>query len=499
MAALTTSPGTNFDSYAAPFDHSNEHAHPGYYAITLANGIRVEITVAERSGIARFIFPAGADARLLINAGSSANGLTRQIASMPYEDIYGNSIELTSANSYAGSVTAGNFCSSDSHYKLYVAGRFNKPYKTSALWQDNTILSNAKSAHGKHSGAWLDFGNQNEVVLKVGISYVSQAGALDNLNREIPGWNFDKVRAEARSTWSRLLDRIAVEGGSSDQRKIFYTSLYHSFLCPTVFSDRDGNYIGFDNQVRSLAASKQKAQYANFSDWDIYRNTVQMQALFDPARTSDMMQSLVNDAVQSGWLPRWPVANDVTYVMGGDSPAILLSSSYAFGARDFDLHTALKYMVKAGIEPGIGPHGGSERPFLRSHRQNRHRCLGYARIRQRRLRRGAVCKKSRRRCRLSFIPQAISKLDVSLRSIHRLDSPPPKRRNLVARIRRRPLTAENQGRLGQTGSGRFRGGQHLPVHIHDSIRLSHSLRRHGRRRQSHSASQHIFLQTSLLG
>ncbi len=78
VAALTTSPGTNFDPYAAPFDHSNEQAHPGYYAVTLANGIRVEITVAERSGIARFIFPAGADARLLINAGISANGLTRQ-------------------------------------------------------------------------------------------------------------------------------------------------------------------------------------------------------------------------------------------------------------------------------------------------------------------------------------------------------------------------------------------------------------------------------------
>ncbi len=116
--------------------------------------------------------------------------------------------------------------------------------------------------------------------------------------------------------------------------------------------------------MHSLAGSKQKAQYANFSDWDIYRNTVQLHALFDPARESDMMQSLVNDAVESGWLPRWPAANDVTYVMGGDSPAILLASSYAFGAHDFDVKTALTYMVKAGTVPGIGPHGGSERPFL---------------------------------------------------------------------------------------------------------------------------------------
>ncbi len=131
-----------------------------------------------------------------------------------------------------------------------------------------------------------------------------------------------------------------------------------------MFSDEDGQYVGFDNKPHALAGTKQKAQYANFSDWDIYRNTVQFQTLFDPQRSGDMMQSLVNDAVQSGWYPRWPAANDVTYVMGGDSPVIVLSSSYAFGARNFDVETALKYMVKAGTQPGKGPHGDSERPFL---------------------------------------------------------------------------------------------------------------------------------------
>jgi predicted alpha-1,2-mannosidase len=160
-----------------------------------------------------------------------------------------------------------------------------------------------------------------------------------------------------------LLDRASVEGGTTDQRTIYYTGVYHSFLSPNLFSDEDGNYIGFDGKVHSLAGKPQHAQYANFSDWDIYRNTVQWQALFDPERESDMMQSLVNDAEQSGWYPRWPAANDVTYVMGGDSPVILLSSSYAFGARNFDTATALKYMIKAGSQPGYGPHHGQERPF----------------------------------------------------------------------------------------------------------------------------------------
>ncbi len=363
MGALAASPGTNFAPYAAAFDHGNEQAHPGYYAVTLANGIRVEIAVAERAGIARFIFPEGADARLLVNAGSSANSLAGE-AGQRGHDAFGNSIALKASDGFSGSVAAGGFCSSDSHYKLYVAGRFNKPYKSSAVWQDDAILNAGKSAEGKHSGAWLDFGREHEVVLKVGISFVSQAGALNNLDTEIAGWDFDRIHAKARSVWSELLGRAAVEGGTADQRTIFYTGFYHSFLSPNLFSDEDGKYIGFDGKVHSLAGSKQAAQYANFSDWDIYRNTVQLQALYEPAHEGDMMQSLVNDAVQSGWYPRWPAANDVTYVMGGDSPVILLASSYAFGARNFDVDTALKYMVKAGTEPGMGPHHNAERPFL---------------------------------------------------------------------------------------------------------------------------------------
>jgi predicted alpha-1,2-mannosidase len=361
---LTTSPGTDFTPYAAALDHSHELAHPGYYEITLAGGVRAELTVAERAGIARFSFPAGADARVLVNAGSSANSWPGP--DTPPEKLagFGNHIDVKPDGSFSGWSSAGRFCGSDSHYKIYMAGRFNKPVVRTAVWQDDAIHADAHSAQGKHTGAWLDFGKQNELLLKVGISFVREDGARNNLEKEIPGWNFDDVHEKARATWTQLLDRAAVEGGTADQRTTYYTGLYHSFLSPNLFSDEDGNYIGFDGKVHSLSGERQHAQYANFSDWDIYRNTVQLQALFEPERESDMMQSLVNDAAESGWYPRWPAANDVTYVMGGDSPVILLSSSYAFGAKNFDTTTALKYMVKAGSEPGKGPHADSERPFL---------------------------------------------------------------------------------------------------------------------------------------
>jgi predicted alpha-1,2-mannosidase len=114
--------------------------------------------------------------------------------------------------------------------------------------------------------------------------------------------------------------------------------------------------------VRRLRPGEE--QYANFSDWDIYRSLLQLQALLLPQQVSQMMQSLVRDAEQSGWLPKWPVANDVSYVMGGDSPALLLSSAWAFGARSFDTAAALKYMLEGATQPGKGLHGGSERPGL---------------------------------------------------------------------------------------------------------------------------------------
>ncbi len=366
LDALTTSPGIKFTPMA--FDRRDEEAHPGYYAVTLNNGVRVQLTVAERAGIAMFTFPQGSNMRMLINAGSSANSIPSPNERPRDLEAFGNHIEIKPDGSFSGWTSAGRFCGSDSHYKLYVVGKFSRPFKSIALWQDDAILTNAKTAEGKHTGAWVGFDGsdsaRSDVELKIGISFVSEAGARANLEKEIPGLDFEHVHQQARDKWSALLNRVAVEGGEDDQRKIFYTGVYHSFLSPTLFSDEDGQYTGFDNKVHSVAGTKQKAQYANFSDWDIYRNTVQWQALFEPDRESDMMQSLVNDAEQSGWLPRWPAANDVTYVMGGDSPAALLSSSYAFGAQNFDTEKALEQMVKAGTQPGDGPHHNSERPFL---------------------------------------------------------------------------------------------------------------------------------------
>ena len=128
----------------------------------------------------------------------------------------------------------------------------------------------------------------------------------------------------------KALASVQVEGGSPDQRKIFYTGLYHELIGQTLFSDVNGEYMGIDNKVHRLVAG-QKGQYTNISDWDIYRNTVQFQALLFPQEASDLAQSLVNDAEQLGFVSALGfAANDGTYVMGGDSPPIILASIYGF-------------------------------------------------------------------------------------------------------------------------------------------------------------------------
>ncbi len=324
-----------------PLDHAREQAQPGYYAIGFADGMRVELTTTARAGMGRFTFPADAAPTLHLDAGGSATQRKQDSAT----------IEVRGNDALAGIVRSGGFCGTDEDYTLYFAARFDRPVLAYGGWA------------GHAAGASVSFrSGSGPLLMKVGISFVSVANAEANLNAEIPGWDFDAVHAQATAAWRELLGRVEIEGGTADERTIFETGVYHMLLSPNLFSDVNGEYRGFDGQVHRVEPGH--AQYANFSDWDIYRDVVQWHALLVPSQASDMMASLVRDAGQSGWLPRWPVANDTSYVMGGDSSSILLASAYAFGARSFDTASALRFMIKGATEPGVGLHDKAERPGL---------------------------------------------------------------------------------------------------------------------------------------
>jgi predicted alpha-1,2-mannosidase len=345
---VTQSPGAGngagWSSYSASFSHDGEIAAPDYYHVRLGtDSIQVDLTATTRTGFGRFTFPASAEATLLISPGYFTRGPQQATLNIVGDD------QLT------GSVTTGNFCKEGKWHQLYFAARFDRPFARFGTWNRDQLSPDSRSASGSEGatlGAYLTFdATRNPVVLiKIGLSFVSVANALENLDKENPGWDFDAVRSQTTAAWNALLGRIQVDGSSETDTRVFYTALYHALLHPNVFSDVNGQYIGFDQQVHRADLY---THYANFSGWDIYRCWVQLMALIAPERANDMLKSMVVDSQQGGsGLPKWSDANTETGIMVGDPGALIIANAYAFGAKGFDARTALSIMDRVASEPG---------------------------------------------------------------------------------------------------------------------------------------------------
>lgn len=361
--AVTTSPSLDGkdERYAADFTHADEQATAGDYRVKLANGVAVELAAATRSGMASFAFPTGSPANLLIRSSDSEVGSSAA------------SVKIDQAKrTVSGSVTSGNFCGylakadQHSYYTLYFVAQFDQPFTAVGAWQDDAVKPNVLTAQGgtgydakgfpqvgKGSGAWLGFDpSKGPVLVRVGISYVSLDNAWANLDAEIPaGTTLAQVQGKARDAWNSALSQIEIQGGTPDQRSVFYTALYHSLLHPNVFSDVNGDYWGFDQQVHRVEAD-QDAQYANFSGWDVYRSELQLVTWLMPKRGSDIAQSLYNQAKQNqGEWDRWTHNSGGTHVMSGDPAVPALADIYAFGGRGFDLRGAYASMLTSATVP----------------------------------------------------------------------------------------------------------------------------------------------------
>ena len=355
VGAPTTSPGSRWDAYASKFRHQAEHAAPGWYDVHLdSSAIDVAIAVTARTGMARIVFPPASDATLLVNTGGSANGV---IAS-------GTGVSIDGPTRFSGSAVSGN-CGGAFLYKVYFAAETDRPFARSGTWSGATLATGASSATGADTGAYFVFDTSAEsaVKVRVALSYVSIDGARANLASESApfGWDFDALRASARNAWNDRLSSILVRGGTSDERASFYTALYHASIHPSVFSDASGDYVGYDGSVHRARVAG--AQFHNFAAWDNYRSLVPLLAILAPDETSDMMQSVVNDAAQDpgGGLPRWQHASSNSGGMVGDHQDAALASAHAFGASGFDAEAALAAMVKGASVVGTTSGGHAVR------------------------------------------------------------------------------------------------------------------------------------------
>ncbi len=320
---------------AQPFSHTDEESAPGWYAVSLGSpAIRSELSVTTRTGIGRFTFPATSQANLLFNASSNQVGVT------------GAHLRIDAPDEISGSASSGFFCGMPDRYTAYFVARFDRPFRQFGTWQGARPSLGSSVSDGTQTGGWVTFDatSSRSVTVRVGLSFVSLAGARANLAAEGRSANIITVRNRATDRWGAMLRRIAISGGVTDAQRTFYTAFYHTLLHPNVISDVTGLYRGFDGRIHRVRAGHD--EYANYSDWDIYRTEVPLIALIAPQQTSDMIQSLVNAFTQEGWLPRWPLVNGPSSVMGGDSIDPVISGAFAFGARDYDAHAALMAMVK---------------------------------------------------------------------------------------------------------------------------------------------------------
>ncbi|WP_328315707.1 GH92 family glycosyl hydrolase [Streptomyces sp. NBC_00388] len=322
----TTGPVTSSDpaQYAAKFSHDNETRAPGYYGVKLDNGIQAELSATQRTGQHRYTYPAGSGSEnVLIETGES-NGST-----------YAGDVHVVGKDTVEGWLQGGNFCgeTGKERYRIYFSAKFDRKFSSFGTWTDGTLTPNQRDASRgtKRAGAWVTFDPAKgaKVGTSVGLSYTSIGGARLNRKAEQPK-SFDKARTAAHHTWQEELNRMRVAGGSTADQRTYYSALYHSLLHPSVGSDVDNRYRGFDDRVHRADST----YYQMFSLWDTYRSQNQLVDLLNPDKATDMAKSVLHIYQDGGWLPRWALGNSETNVMSGDPVTPWIVDIYNRGLLD---------------------------------------------------------------------------------------------------------------------------------------------------------------------
>jgi predicted alpha-1,2-mannosidase len=299
--------------YASPFSHATETAEVGHYGVLLARyGIQADLTATMRAALHRYEFPAGQPASIVFDTSRDLKGY------------HSASVKLEDDGSVTGHVVT------ESNIEVYFAASFDKPAISRQTFS-GTTPSGATTATGNRVGAIIGFGpNAGQVQMKVGISFTDVEGAKRNVAEEIPGWDFDAVRAAAKAAWNDALGVIEVEGATNLDKTSFYTALYHARFFPNRFDDVDGRYRGFDDVVRT----SERPRYTQFSLWDSYRGQNQLLSVIDPTAYGDMIDSLLEMARQGGTLPRWTFANTDQGHMSGDPVIQFIGEGWCRGVLD---------------------------------------------------------------------------------------------------------------------------------------------------------------------
>ncbi len=324
--------------YASRFSHDKETASPGYYSVMLDTyGVKAELTSTARAAIHRYTFPKSKDAGFILDLDYSLQG--QYTRSMTLEIVNDTTIRgHKNTNSWAW------------RHDVYFEAVFSKPFRATVL--TDTITD------GKHrrpvKKALLKFATREneQVLVKVAISAVDNEGARRNLS-EIPGWDFDRVRNEAREAWNAYLSKIEVATADRSQMETFYSALYHTAIAPNLFTDIDGRYRALDRSIRT--ADPDTPMYTVYSLWDTFRALHPLFTIIQPDRNAVFIRNLLTQYEQGGILPMWELAGNYTGTMIGYHAVPVIVDAYAKGCRDFDARLALKAALRSAEYDTISP------------------------------------------------------------------------------------------------------------------------------------------------
>lgn len=331
--------------YTAAYSHDDETAHPGYYAVRLSSGIRVEITSSLRAALFRFDFPDGTDPVVIADPMHKISGTTHDGRV---------DVDLASSHLAASVHLDGDMSGRFGGFDLHSDAHFEPAPFEAGVWDATGLHAGTGAANGDSVGAWVRFpAGTRSVTLRVGVSFVDDAGAAANLDAEVPSFDFDSVRSAAEQAWTDVTSAVEVYGAPPEDTTLLATALYHAHLMPTLMSDTDGRRVNFHGEP----VQGNDVRYSDFSLWDTYRTVHPWLLLAERKENEAFAASLIGMAEECGAVPRWPLAQGDTGSMVGSPGEIVLAESAAKGVA-MDEQKAYELSRAAAFGPVSGGCGG---------------------------------------------------------------------------------------------------------------------------------------------
>ncbi len=348
------------DTYCSRFSHETEIVYPGYHSVFLEDyGIRAELTSTDRVGFHRYTFPACDRSYILFDLGAElgpstmSDALARKVNDKEIEGYVENDVTRRRPKP----------C------KIYFVARFSKPFESLGGWTGKGVLPECDRILGKDTGVFVKYATHQDdvVLLKVALSYVSTEQARLNLDTELPHWDFDRIRDESRNVWNHWLSRIDVQGGTEKQRVKFYTDLWRSLLGANLISDVNGKYsdmTGPKRMVRQIPLRPDgRPKYPHLNAvgfWGAHWSLSLLWGLAYPEIVSHYCNFLVDMYKNGGLIPRGPSGGNYTFVMIGAHSTAFIVAAYMKRIRTFDVKTAYEGMRKNAFPGGLMSKAGYE-------------------------------------------------------------------------------------------------------------------------------------------